>query len=117
MQSDGRWKRYRNIYPNSWIGTYRALFCASSLTGNNVYLQAPFYIPNQAGDEDVETELFDCENFEAASDIPDEETTVESVLHTIDRDGTERYFDLNGRQLSGKPQHGIFIYNGKKVIK
>jgi len=47
-------------------------------------------------------------------------TTVSSILppviHTIDRDGTERWFDLNGRQLSGKPtQEGIYINKGNKV--
>jgi hypothetical protein len=39
------------------------------------------------------------------------------VIHTIDRDGTERWFDLNGRQLSGKPtQEGIYINKGNKVV-
>ena len=47
-------------------------------------------------------------------------STVSSILppviHTIDRDGTERWFDLNGRQLSGKPtQEGIYINKGNKV--
>jgi hypothetical protein len=31
-------------------------------------------------------------------------------------DGKERYYDMNGRQLTGKPQKGVFIKNGKKYI-
>ena len=39
---------------------------------------------------------------------------IEPVIRTIDRDGTERYFDMNGRLLNGKPQKGLYIHNGKK---
>jgi hypothetical protein len=37
-------------------------------------------------------------------------------LRTIDSDGTERVYDLNGRQLSA-PTKGINVMNGKKIIK
>ena len=36
-------------------------------------------------------------------------------FHTIDSDGTEQIYDLNGRQLSA-PAKGINIINGKKVF-
>ncbi|MDD6820083.1 MAG: hypothetical protein PUD75_06860 [Prevotella sp.] len=39
-----------------------------------------------------------------------------TVLKTIDFDGKERYYDLNGRQLNGAPKHGVYIHNGKKVV-
>ena len=38
------------------------------------------------------------------------------TIRTVDLDGTERYYDLNGRQLPGKPQRGVYIHNGKKHI-
>jgi len=44
-----------------------------------------------------------------------EGTTGIEQLRTIDSDGTERIYDLNGRQLS-TPTKGINIINGKKVI-
>jgi hypothetical protein len=44
-----------------------------------------------------------------------EGTTGIEQLRTIDSDGTERIYDLNGRQLSA-PTKGINIINGKKVI-
>ena len=44
-----------------------------------------------------------------------EGTTGIEQLRTIDSDGTERIYDLNGRRLSA-PTKGINIINGKKVI-
>ena len=46
---------------------------------------------------------------DAATDIFDIE-----AIETIDVDGTHRYYDLNGRELQGKPEKGIYIYKGKK---
>ena len=45
-------------------------------------------------------------------------TTAIKTLQTIDVDGTERWYDLNGHRLQGKPtQKGTYIVNGKKVVK
>ena len=44
-----------------------------------------------------------------------EDVTGIEQLRTIDSDGTERVYDLNGRQISA-PAKGINIINGKKVI-
>ena len=44
-----------------------------------------------------------------------EGTTGIEQLRTIDSDGTERIYDLNGRRLS-TPTKGINIINGKKVM-
>ena len=46
-----------------------------------------------------------------------EPSTVQPVIHTIDRDGTSQYFDLQGRQLEGRPTRGTYIHNGKKYSK
>ena len=47
----------------------------------------------------------------------DEETTGVVQIQTTDLDGTERYYDLNGRPINGKPtQRGIYIMNGKKIM-
>ncbi len=40
-------------------------------------------------------------------------TEIETI-ETIDLDGTARYYDLNGRELPGKPEKGFYIHNGKK---
>jgi hypothetical protein len=38
-------------------------------------------------------------------------------IHTIDADGTHRYFDLQGRPLNERPANGVYIDNGKKYNK
>ena len=38
------------------------------------------------------------------------------TIRTIDSDGTERYYDLGGRELPGRPERGIYIHNGKKHV-
>lgn len=38
------------------------------------------------------------------------------AIETIDVDGTEHYYDLQGRELPGKPSKGIYIHNGTKVV-
>lgn len=38
------------------------------------------------------------------------------LLRFEDPDGTNRYFDLQGRMLNEKPEKGLYIENGKKVI-
>ena len=46
-----------------------------------------------------------------------DDTTGIDTIETIDEDGTRRYYDLNGRELQGKPaQHGIYIHNGNKYM-
>jgi hypothetical protein len=47
--------------------------------------------------------------------LEDDATDIDSI-ETIDEDGTRRYYDLNGRELQGKPVKGVYIYNGKKHI-
>ena len=44
-------------------------------------------------------------------------TAISPTIHTIDNDGTHRYYDLKGRQLKSKPQKGIYIENGIKHVK
>ena len=43
-------------------------------------------------------------------------TGLRPAIQTIDRDGTRRYFDLQGRQLNEQPGRGIYIENGKKHL-
>ena len=44
-------------------------------------------------------------------------TGIEPTFRAIDLDGTCQYFDLQGRLLSNKPEKGVYICNGKKLIK
>ena len=44
------------------------------------------------------------------------ETTDVVVIKTVDNNGDEHYYDLNGRLLPGKPNSGIYIHQGKKYV-
>ena len=46
------------------------------------------------------------------------ETTAITHLQLIDSDGTEHWYTLDGRKLPGEPtKKGLYIHNGRKVIK
>ena len=71
----------------------------------------------------IKTLQGDIDNFEfdafPADSFGDGETTgINSpVFHVIEADGSHRYFDLQGRQLDGNPNAGVYIKDGKKFIK
>jgi hypothetical protein len=46
----------------------------------------------------------------------DDSTTAIDRIRTIDTDGTERVYDLNGRLVDSNAK-GIIIKNGKKVLR
>ena len=48
--------------------------------------------------------------------IDDDNATGIDTIETIDEDGTRRYYDLNGRELPGKPDRGLYINNGKTYM-
>ena len=43
-------------------------------------------------------------------------TTGIKNIRTVDRDGTERWFDLNGRRIENPTTKGVYIQNGKTVV-
>jgi hypothetical protein len=49
------------------------------------------------------------------SSFYDEATGIYS-LRTVDRDGTERYYDLNGRRIDDPKKTVIYIRNGRKEV-
>ena len=60
------------------------------------------------------------DNMDYEGDIPFTESNpsgIQPIIRTIDANGINRYIDLQGRMLNGKPDKGIFIENGKKIAK
>ena len=75
--------------------------------------QTKFYQQGEnGGSKDMPGLLFCGDITAAASSV----TGVKPTIKTIDRDGTIRYFDLQGHQLSGKPAKGFYIENGKTHV-
>lgn len=88
LQSDGKWHKVPSGQEKAYIGPFRAYFQATSAGAPMLNMV-----------------------------INDGEATAIQQIRTIDTDGSERYFDLNGRLLPGKPQSGVYIYKGKKIKK
>ncbi len=88
LQSDGKWHKVPENQPKAYIGPFRAYFQATTNSGARALNMV----------------------------IDDGEATDIQQIRTIDADGTEHYYDMNGRQLNGKPQKGMYIHNGKKYI-
>ena len=127
----GKWKIIRNdteAYRTGHITPFRAFYEPLEFIGNWVYSSKYIYTENGEND-DLTMQDFPAETYD--NDLPDygddDPSAIRPVIHTIDRDGTDRYFDLQGRLLrsasplgsskNGKPTKGVYIYNGKKVIK
>ena len=113
MTGDGSFQRITDGNPTWQWPAFRAMFCATDLmTADKLTTK---YQLDANGEEEEDLSLPAPESYQGDND--GEATAIAPVIHTIDRDGTERWFDLNGRQLSGKPtQKGVYIYRGKKQV-
>ena len=87
LQSDGKWHKAPQNNEKAYIGPFRAYFQATSSIAHVLDMV-----------------------------LENGETTDIQQIRTIDADGTEHYYDMNGRLLSGKPLKGMYIHNGKKYI-
>ncbi len=120
LYDKGEWKIIRNDterYRTGYIPAFRAFYEPLEFTGNWIYKSKFIYVENGEDDE-ITKEDFPANSY--IGDLPDygddDPTGIRPVIHTIESDGTHRYFDLQGRQLKGKPSKGLYINNGKKVI-
>ena len=82
-------------------GTYKTIFQSTDQQGTST-------------GENVNYENLDYEPIIPFISIP---TGIQPTLRVIDTDGTNLYFDLQGRMLQSKPDKGLYIENGKKVMK
>jgi len=126
IQSTGNWHRVANatekqrkvtIWPNrSYFSrtdgfTRNRYFTNYKSEGSNA---RPLGATNDEGVADFPADAYYSDvDFE----IEDDATGIHPVIHTIDLDGTERIYDLNGRLLKSKPSKGAYIKNGKKYIQ
>lgn len=127
LTADGSWAKLSSA-TEALLG-FRGYFAATTDIAEGNY--QPNYAPgNRAGEAGnayltkfrkigVDTESEDIPNLTFDGDIMvniSGTTSIEPTIQTIDADGTRRYFDLQGRELNGKPDKGIYIENGKKHI-
>ena len=129
LREDGSWARFHSedgveLYS---IAPFRGYFEASAAAEEEVpagaRMDAPaapgtyktlFQNVDQQGTSTGENVSFDDLSYEPV--IPFIEGTtvgIEPTIIAIEADGTSRYFDLQGRQLTCAPVKGFFIHEGK----
>ena len=94
LQSDNMWHRVPadKELENVYVGPFRSYFHSTSSNAALAQRLLSKFINNGS------------------------ETTDNIVIKTVDNNGDERYYDLNGRVLPGKPNSGIYIHQGKKYV-
>jgi hypothetical protein len=113
LASDGSFQRITDENPTWKWPAFRATFCATDLM--TVDKLTTKYQLDANGEEEEDRSLPAPESYQGDND--GEATAIAPVIRTIDRDGTERWFDLSGRQLTGKPaKKGLYINKGNKVV-
>ena len=113
---DGKWRTITNDtegHRQCYIPQFRSYFVPLEYGGPDDYKTIFKYL--SAGEEDINPDWEKLPD-EYEGDINESGTGISPVIHTIDGDGTHRYYDLSGRRLPGKPQKGIYIDNRVKRI-
>jgi hypothetical protein len=125
IQSTGNWHRIANQTEKQkklQVWPFRAYFSRT-----DGFVRNRYFTNYQAGSSNVRQRAaleddgitdFPADAYYSDIDfeVEDDATAIRPTIHTIDLDGTERIYDLNGRPLNSKPNKGVYIKNGKKFI-
>lgn len=123
LDSDGTWKGANNdteAHRKVYVPTYRAYFLPKEFTDYRVY-DTKFTVVGGGGDPT--DSWFRLPDSYDGDFISSDETGIQPTIHTIDADGTNTYYDLQGRKLGDKKptRKGGYIKttvegNGKIVL-
>lgn len=124
IQRSGNWHRIMNdneIYKRVKIPANRAYFSRTDSFVRNRYFtnfakESSSARQRAAGDDGITDFPADAYYSDIDFEVEDDATGINPVIHTIDLDGSERIYDLQGRKLTAKPKNGGYIMNGKKYI-
>ena len=110
----GRLAAYRGYYESNAPAASAAPNRAAPLPGTYKTL---FQNGDQQGATTGESVTYDNLDYEGTIPYAGSSTGIQPTLRTIDADGTSRVFDMQGRQLNGKPDKGLYIIDGRKIVK
>ena len=131
LRDDGTWARFRSedgVEQHS-LAAFRGYFKADPLNIAPVEsrkgaaalpgtYKTMFQVSDQQGTSTGENVNYDNLDYEGNIPYIDGATTdIQPTIVAIEDDGTCRYFDLQGRQITTPAAKGVFIENGKKFIK
>ena len=139
LLSDGSWARFTSDDDDeAQLKAFRAYYLASNATEESAGVKANVpanqkanafrtLFSNEGLANMSDSRALDAQKMLFDADIPTPSSVTTGInpvgedspflIQTIEADGTNRYFDLQGRMLSGKPHKGLYIVNGKKVIR
>ena len=112
IQSNGTFRCSAEKYSYMYIYPFRGYFSASEPLDSEIYKMK--FIQTENGEETGEETDFPADEFYSDCDIDD--ATGIDTMSDVRSKMEEVYYDLQGRKLSGKPNKGIYIQNGKKII-
>ena len=126
LRDDGSWARFQSdggVNQHS-LSAFRGYFesdVPATVRGHAPALpgtyKTMFQTSNQQSTSTSENVNYEGLDFEGNIPFIEDSTVgIQPTMITIEADGTCRYFDLQGRMLNGKPDKGLFIENGKKVV-
>lgn len=121
LQKNGTFRRIDRIYASRpYISPFHAYFSTQEPAAQVYKLM---FVQTENGEESDEVTDFPADEFDADFDLEEESVGISEIENDRSSDG--KYYDLQGRQLStsnAQPsaprlQKGIYIENGKKVVK
>lgn len=126
MTDDGKWIRLSKA--EAALPPFRGYFYSDTIEGDEFNGNSD-RMNRAAGDDITFQTKFYQQGDDEVGDMPDllfvgdvqpangGSTGISPTIHTIDTDGTHRYYNLKGQQLKGQPQKGIYIENGIKHVR
>jgi hypothetical protein len=131
LSDNGTWESLG--FRSQFINPFRAFLRANGSLTEYWYLQNPNMAINEVAptnaarsfatrffqqDDEGNGEVTEKQGLHYVGDIHGNGTTgIAPTITTIDRDGTQQFFDLQGHRLNGKLQKGVYIINGKKILR
>ena len=88
LQGNNSWGKVTTANANAYVPAFRAYIVS---TGSG----APTLLSGNVGDGNM---------------------TGVQTIRTVDQDGTERWYDLNGRRIAKPANKGVYIINGRKGV-
>lgn len=113
--ADAKLNAFRGYYLADVAESASAAARAQAASGNQYHTLFSNAGVSSVGDGSVHDALSII--FEGDIPIPTATPTgINPIIQTIEADGSTRYFDLQGRLLQGKPEKGMYVLDGKKII-
>ena len=113
LQRNGTFHHIDKIYDtNPYAAPFIGYFTALEPIGTSFKMK---FIQTENGEETGEETDFPADLFDSDFDL-DDETGIQAIENGQWSMVNGQWYDLQGRQLSGKPNKGIYIQNGKKII-